>query len=206
MAPRNAKPAIVRLPGLSKAVKDVLASRVEHKRVIGTAAYADLSTSGTIGAITQAIAQGDDLNARSGDTILLEKGVFRFVFKNEQGSLSNNVVRVIIFSDSMCNGTNPSVTDVLASASPISGLTTTTHQANRFKIYYDKMVCCYSGTQSGLQSHVVSLNFNRRVHYLGSSGSSASGRNSMFVLFITDIAVTSTIAYKWSYDLQYTDS
>lgn len=207
MAPHNTKNSRhLALPGLSKAVKDVLNSRVEHKRAIGTSTYTDFSSSGTVVAITQAIGQGDDINARSGDTINLEKGVFRFVVKNDQGSLFNYVGRIIIFSDSMCNGALPSVTDVLASAVPHSGFATTTRQAGRFKIYYDKMVCCYSGTQSGLQAHVASLNINKRVHYLGSSGSSSNGKGSFFALFISDVAVTMTSVYKWSYDLQYTDS
>ena len=192
---------------ISKVVKDVLDSRVEHKRTTSTGVYAQITTTGVVNAITQSIVQGDDISNRSGDTILVESIRLRVVF-NDQDPVINDIAfvgRVILFADMQALGTAPAVTDVLASADVLSGYNTPYKQQSRFKIYLDELVGVYNNSVSRYQIVDRIFKVNRKVCYVAASGSSSNGKGSLYALFISDI--TNTLSrYKWSYDIQYTDS
>lgn len=191
---------------VSRAVRDVLSSRVEHKRITATNAYADFATAGAVASPLQAIGQGDDINGRSGDTILVEQMMIRAVFKNNPGSYAGVVVRFMVVSDTLNQGTAPAVTDILASADVNSGYNQTARQQNRFKILHDFRTSLVGQTNTQVVTHDRFLSLNRKVFYSAASGASSHGRNAIFVLFISDSASANVVQYKWSHDTQYTDS
>lgn len=194
---------------ISRAVKDVLNSRVEHKRATTVVAAANWATAGAVIAVSQFIVQGDDIANRSGDTIYLENVKVRInsVYTDSgTGFALNAVVRVILFSDNMDTGTVPAVTDVLQSASQLSGFNQVSKQAGRFKIYFDESWVHNADTWVAKKCFERMVKVNRKVHFTAASGASSNGRNSVYALFISDSANAGFLQYTWSYDMQYTDS
>ena len=200
---------MVTKPNIHRAVKEALSARVEHKRLTNVGAYSNLATAGVVNSITQAIAQGDDIGNRSGDAILLESIRLRVVFADldpVSSSPSRYVGRVILFSDTQAINTAPAVTDVLASADVLSGIQVAFRQQHRFKVYLDELVGVNNISSRMYQIIDRTFKINKKVFYTAASGSSSNGRNSFYALFITDTAVATVHQYKWSYELQYTDS
>ena len=190
---------------VSRAVKDVLSSRAEHKQITAVNAYADLATAGAVSSLLQAIGQGDDINARSGDQILVEKMKLRIVFKNTAGAGSGNTARVLLVSDTLNQGSVPAVTDILASADVLSGFTQTAAQQHRYKVLLDHRVATVSNTNAQVVCVDRELRLNRKVFYTAASGATSHGRNAIFILFITDAASAGSIQVKWSHQTSYLD-
>ncbi len=201
MTPSKALPGVK----LSREVARVLNARVEHKRALSTGtSNIDWSTSGVINQISTDIAQGDNIGQRSGDVIRPQRLVVR-VFLT--GSNSTFVGRVVLFQDTMANGATPAVTDLLDSATYISSYAATTRQERRFKVLADRYISSCASSNNNAVVEVFDLRMKGSIHYLGSaSGAASAGRNTLFILFISNASSAGAIVYKWSYDLEYTDS
>jgi len=193
---------------LDARIRQVLESRLEHKRVTAVGAASDLAAAGVVNTITMAVAQGDDISGRTGDVIKVGKLRIQYTFINNSNTLGNQYTgRIIIFSDSMCVGATPAVTDVLAVADPQSGYNVTSKQANRFKVYHDAVIPIVSTTVNARFHRTIMIPVNKMVHFLGATAVAGSqGRNSLFALFIADAASAGVYRYSWSYDLEYTDA
>ncbi len=204
---RNAKATVGVLSRgvVSRAVKDVLSSRAEHKRITATNAYADLSTAGAVSSPLQAIGQGDDINARTGDQILVERMKFRVTFQLNAANFSFYTARVIVVSDTLNNGSIPAVTDILATADVLSGYSQTAAQQHRFKVLIDQRVSLVGQTTTAVVNYDKDMKLNKRVYYNAASGATSHGRNAIFILFIADTASAGVNRFKWSHETTYTD-
>lgn len=196
-----------RNPSLKLMVRNMMESRLEHKRTTAVGVYADLATAGVVNTISMAVAQGDDIGNRAGDLIRPRNLRIRAEFRNSQGVFSSFTARVIIFQDTMCNGSTPAVTDLLSTASPLSGWNPTTKQASRFKVLYDRVVTPVAQTDKELVYVTADITMGGVIHYLGGTAAAGSqGRGSLFALFIADTALANTYQFAWSYDFVYTDA
>lgn len=195
------------LPGvkLSREVARVLNARVEHKRAVATTgSNIDWSTTGVVSQLSTDIAQGDNIGQRSGDTIRPQRLIVRLY---STGSLQVASGRVIIFQDSMANGSTPAVTDVLDSAVYLAPYAAPTRQERRFKILLDQYIVNNPSASNQESVHTFDLRLKGSIHYLGSAAAAASaGRNTIYVLFISRTALAGNIVYRWSYDLEYIDA
>ncbi len=192
---------------VSRAVKDVLSTRIEHKQITASNAYTDFATAGVVTSPLQAIGQGDDINARTGDAIIVERMKLRFTLKaSTTVSSASYSARIIVFSDTLNQGAIPAVTDVLASADVSSGFSQTAVQQKRFKIYVDQRFALVGGASNALVVYDRDLELQRRVFYTAASGATSHGKNAIFILFISDAAVLGTNQYKWGHATSYTDA
>lgn len=198
----------VRPVTLDRRVRQILDSRLEHKRSTSVGAFADLSTSGVVNPITSALAQGDDITGRTGDLIRMGKLKLRLELQSNSGTVGlAYAVRFIVFQDTLCNGAVPAVTDLLDSANVLSGYNVVNRQSGRFKVLHDSMLTSVSGTPSARVCREIDIRMKGVQHYIGSAGAAASlGRNSPFVLIVSDAASAGVYRYSWSYDYDFTDA
>lgn len=192
---------------IRKVVRSIVESRLEHKRITSAGALADVSASGVVNTISMNVAQGDDINSRSGDIIRPRNLRVKVEFVNSSSSYGSFLGRVIVFQDKLCAGSTPAVTDVLDTANPLSGWNLVNKQANRFKILLDRSSTVVGQTNKALVVYSVDIPLKGSIHYLGTTAASTSqGRNNIFALFISSGASVGAWRYAWSYDLTYTDA
>jgi hypothetical protein len=191
---------------VSKQVVQILNSRIERKLVTGATAGIDWSATGTVSEISTDIAQGDNINNRSGDVIRPIRLNFTIISRCIVAAASN-VFRVILFQDTMANGAAPLVTDVLNTAVNYSQYKPINQQSKRFKILAD-----FGGVNVNLANNQESIlhksvKLRGTTHYVGTSaGSTVAGKNSIYVLFISSNITAGSINYRWSYSLEFTDA
>lgn len=190
---------------VARRVTQVLNSRLEHKRAVSTSAAIDWTTAGVVSLLSTDVAQGDNIGNRSGDMIRPLRLTFRLTSAVTTGQVLG---RIIVFQDSMCNGSTPAVTDVLETANVLAPLKAVAHQARRFKILNDFHVINILSTQLQVVEVTRTMAMKGAIHYVSSAGSAGSaGRNTIYVLFISDSAGTAGQKfYSWSYDLEYLDA
>jgi len=189
-----------------KVVKQMLNAQLEHKVLSNATGVIDWTTAGVVSLISTDVAQGDDIGQRSGDLIRPKKLTFRIAIASNAGAAM--ISRIILFQDTMANGSTPAVTDILNSASNASAYKPTTFQEHRFKVLKDFVTTTNVLTQIEKREIVVVCPMRGVIHYVGSAAAAASaGKNSMYALFISDIAGTAgQKTYNWSYQLEYTDA
>ncbi len=146
---------------------------------------------GAIANLTQ-IAQGDGLNTRSGDKVLIDKIHVRC---NILATATSNW-RYVVFRDRYNTGTTPTVGDVLAGptvASPYS--TINVIQQKRFTILMDKVMSFSSaGSLSGTFKRCI--NVNQPTYYSGSSATANQAAGQIYVLVISDVATAGAHAFE----------
>lgn len=191
-----------------KVVQSVLDSRIEHKRITAVGVPANLATAGVVNTISMGIAQGDDIGNRAGDLIRPKKLKIRADFSANGAAAGLAFVgRIIVFQDLLCNGAVPAVTDILNSASHMSGWNPVTRQERRFKVLYDRDVTPSSQSAKQIVYLSVDLDMKGTIHYItNGSNAAAMGKNHIFALFISSAASAGNIVYEWSYDFEYTDA
>ncbi len=149
------------------------------------------TTSGAIANLTQ-IPQGDSLNTRAGDKVLVEKINVRC---NILATATSNW-RYIVFRDRFNTGTTPVVGDVLANptvASPYS--TINVIQQKRFTILMDKVMSFSSaGSLSGTFKRI--LNVNQPTYYSGSSATVNQAAGQIYLLVVSDVATAGAHAFE----------
>lgn len=172
------------------------ANKPEEKQIlIGSAINSDFS--GTIQSLSL-IAQGDDFNSRTGDTINITRHVLRYYVLGGSDAIPH-CLRVIVFRDTFQNGVLPTVSNVLesvaigTSAAPISN-----HhflyvlRQKRFVIISDKT---YDISPNGKVVHHECLVFPNpyKIYYNATTGvTAAEGKNSTYILFLGDNAASGT--------------
>jgi hypothetical protein len=191
-------------------VKSMIASTQEHKDyAFSLSAATDYSASGAVYGLTTQVVQGDDIVNRSGDVITLKNLRLTWSSANSVAGLTARVaIRSIIFADTMSSGSAPAVTDVLDTASWISGYNNINKQRNRFIIYSDVTYDMVSETQSALKTKTFNIVPNRKVYYNAANGFPASvGKNHLFhILISSGTGAAGQYVYSTYATLRYTDS
>jgi hypothetical protein len=189
-------------------VRGAIKGMQEHKVVAVANAAANSATGGTVVPITQWITQGDDLNNRSGDVVLIEKLHFYLTLSHYIGAAYTPCAqRVIVFSDTMNDGTLPGVTDVLEAAAFNSGYAQGNYQRMRYKIYMDKFFDQVSQTNTAIKSISEDIRIGKKIYYKGGAFATASnGKHALFFLIISSTASAGNTTYASGWTLKYTDS
>jgi len=187
-------------------VKQMIASSIafsqELKRYVVAFTGVTTSTAGSITPITQGVIQGDSLTTRDGDQLILKQLIMRYQLALNTGNSTSQ--RVIIFSDNQANGATPTVTDVLNSASWITGYNPVTFQSGRFKVWHDEYVVTTLSGHNAVNDKVWKFNLKHKITYLDvTNNATANGKGAMFVLFIADGANS---LFSASFELHFTDS
>jgi hypothetical protein len=179
----------------------------EHKRCSFSVATADLVVAGVLNGVTYNIVQGDEINCRSGDTILLEHMRFYWSFRQIAATYVPVSVRLIIFADMLNYGTTPAVTDVLDTASYLSGYSMINLQKNRFKIYHDSLFDLVGQTSKAIHSFETQYKVNKRVFYSAATAvGGANGKHAIFTLVLSSVASANNYVFASGCTLTYTDS
>jgi hypothetical protein len=183
-------------------VKREISRNLEHKRVVVAFSGLNTSTGGTITPITQGIIQGDTISTRDGGQLTVRNLIVRHNLVLNSGNQTSQ--RVIIFADRQANGAQPTVTDVLDSASFITGFNPVNAQTRRFRILHDEfIVTTLSGANAGTD-HVWQFPLNHRVTYNAATNvAGANGKGALFVLYIAD---TATALFASSFEVEFTDA
>lgn len=148
-----------------------------------------LSTT-TAGALTllTGIAQGDDVSNRQGNSVLAKTLYGRLlIYRDATNAIPTNYVRVMLIKDLQNQGTNPTVTDILQSASTTSPLNV--DHTSRYVILMDKN---YLMSENGKQG--VALKFYKKLNcHLKFTGANSTDiyTNAVYLLLIGDQSANS---------------
>jgi len=156
-----------------------------------------VTSTGTVAPLSLC-AQGSDITNRIGDTI----NVVNWRLSAHATGItvtSPQFLRLLVVRDGQCNGATPSVADILqdptddiALHSPITFINTT-----RFEVLGDAiLVICSGPSEIATSAQVVKFQDTRpfSIRYVGTTALAASqGRNSLFLLAISDTAATSPL-------------
>ena len=121
-------------------------------------------TSGVMLALSSGLSAGNDVNNRSGNSILANSCLVRLAMNPNSGASSQ--LRCIIFQDLQNTGSAPAVTDVLQTATVTSPLNVDT--TVRWRILRDKV---YSLNLNGAatQNHKHYMRIKNHIKYIGGS-------------------------------------
>lgn len=131
--------------------------------------------------LISAVAAGDDVTNRNGNSILAKYLVLKGFVRMSASATATNV-RVMIVRDLNNQGSNPTVADILDGATDVSLLNK--DNTSRFWILYDKM---FSLSNNGTQQ--VSLDIYRRLNFhlkYSSTVSTAVLSNAIYLVAIAD--------------------
>lgn len=174
----------------------------ERKVQISSAGSA-VVTAGSVASLSHIITQNASGAGRIGTTLNMRH--FRYCFTVSIPPLGT--IRYILFRDTISNGTNPAVTDVLNSATVLSGYNPIYRDNKRFVILKDIVL---SNTSDGAfaiqQVHVSNLRQNCKVSYIGNTGSTTdNGPNAYYALSVGQNLVAGTAASNQDWEFEYTD-
>lgn len=153
------------------------------------------------------ISQGDDTNQRNGDSILAKYLDLRFSWVMNAAD-PVEMVRTIVFQDTMSLGTVPAVGDVLTlvgtSTDVLALLNLVGARQHRFKILHDESyTLCSTGTQAVQKNLVVPL--NDHIKFTGTVGSD-EGKNIVYILNISSSTGANKPTVTWKSRLAYYDN
>jgi hypothetical protein len=161
------------------------------------------SSAGVIIPVTQSLVTGDGLGDRTGDKITLRhismSGVLSLPTLAVTGQL-----RVIVFADTMANGSNPTVANVLISPSTTGRYEPVSRIKRRFNHFYDQI---HSLTVGGQQcTHFkLEIPLELQVYYQDVTNiPGANSKNALYVLVITDSAANQPV-YGFDMQLEFSD-
>lgn len=165
-------------------LKGLVNSEMLHKDT--TYSTSSISGAGSVVHLTN-IAQGDDYNGRTGNSILLRSLSYRYKLEINSSVTSNTTITCLIFQDTQqVADSTPSVTDVLAAATTHSLLSLSS--PGRFKIISRKS---YTLTPaSGGRPALEYKGFHKLYsHVKYNAGASTDvQKNGLYVLFISSEA------------------
>jgi len=175
-------------------MQQFLLSRQERKVASTQASGVGISSSGTIISLTTGIAEGNEVNTRTGTTLRVIQQHFRFIFRaitNDQSA------RFIIFRDMFNTGTTPTVTEVLPTTGILSHFSDVREvQQKRYQILLDRIVDV-SLEGPSIKTNVANIKKQGMVYYNGPTAVAASnGRGAIFLLVIGSLS-TGTFDYDW---------
>lgn len=143
----------------------------------------NITNTGTIVCLNQ-IAQGDDNIHRQGCDILAR--YLAGVICMKETVDKQHLIKVMVFVDKDNQGTDPAVTTVLQTASPLAFINI--DQSERFSILFHK-IYTLSGGDNNLQAFCrkIYIRLNFKMYYDGTA-STNYGTNALYLLFISDQA------------------
>ncbi len=186
-------------------IRDTVNSKAEHKYYTFSAVAAAAATNtGTVYNLTRDLVQGDNIEQRSGNKVSPLEAQLRFSINLPVAALAG-VLRAIWVADTQNTGTLPTVAEILDSASVTSFMSLTSVSNSRFQVLHD---ACYSMVAGGSNQHLTPIWTHRKktsIFYNGTTAvNTANGRNSQFLLLITDLAANAPQCTV-DYALHYTD-
>lgn len=164
------------------------------------------------------IAQGSDFYNRIGDSILVQKLEFR-AYAEGNGLTNGNVLRVLIVSDRLQSGTDPSLGDVLQAGTLPYLQPYQEPKDGRFTVIYDELVAlpsygaglATSGTSTAFTvgrevMPVMDRKWNKHIKYQGATGADASNwLGGLYLMAVSgDAANGPTLRY--TFRVRYTDN
>jgi hypothetical protein len=195
----------IRKRNVKKVVKSVLLAQSELKYNVISQAPVVATTAGVVIPITQAIVQGDQTNQRNGNKIYLRRMDIRFNAQLPTLGLFG-AIRLVMVVDHLNTGVLPATTDILNAASTTSPPSVLSTINKRFTFVEDKVFPLVVGGADQLVHWEWNKRQQRAVTYNGTiSNTAANGKNAIFVLVITDLALNSP-EYRFDVGVHYTDS
>jgi len=200
-------------PNVRKVVKSILDSRVEHKQITFDFSATSLSA-GVVTNITEGIVQGDGVNNRSGNQIIVDH--IDFHISAVSAANVSSYLRVILLVDRINLGSRPSVTDVISTAVPSSSYAVQGRVQNRFKILADFNLLTSQANNSNGTNVILSglpaiaatkhtIRLRDKVYYNAATAvAGANGKGAIHMLFIDQ--TNSGCTYTVGMNIAYTDS
>jgi len=162
--------------------------------------HSDVALSGAVsstGVVTllSGIAQGDGTSSRDGNSVKLKGGDLRYYF-TQNGSASRTAIRVLVVVDTRNQGANPSISDILTSATVVAPPNLTA-EPGRYVILSDEVFWLFSGERTAASRHIA-LQALMDMHLLfsGTSAdvSSVSGPSVFLVTLSSETTNTPSIS------------
>jgi hypothetical protein len=181
---------------IKKMVSDMIESRAEMKRVVGTSSAAG-ATAGAI-IYKSAVAQGDGYTDRTGDKIRIHSIEWTAAYVDT----NNNLFRCMLVEDTSNVGAAPAVTDILSSASVFAHMNPIYEIQHRFRVLLDVVLATSAtGEQYAIKRGTIKTTFPN--YFNGTANDSASGgKNGLYALVIANAA---TGTYNFSTSIRFTD-
>lgn len=120
----------------AKYLKGIINSEMYH---MVNASAASVDTTGTVVSLCN-IAQGDDISGRTGDSIFVKYLQSRFIVTKHASATFTSVSIFFVIDNQQVADTAPTITDVLQSADPLSGLNLSKHKRCRVLARYNFML------------------------------------------------------------------
>lgn len=159
-----------------------------------------IPTTGTINCLSQ-MGQGTDYNNRIGDSLKIQKLVFRAKLLMNTAS-TGTIVRVLIIRDLFQQGVDPTFTNVLGGANPLNPKNFLLR--DRFSILVDELIYLSNSGEDGCSLH-YNIPHEGHIKYIGTTAAAASnGFGSLYLLTVADEA-TNVPTFTWNSSLYYTD-
>jgi hypothetical protein len=207
-AKRKNNKSVERLPvTLKQQVRSIIDGRLntlsERKIfnfIIGTSTS---SSAGVIIPITQSLVTGDGIGDRTGDKITIRHISMSAILSLPTLAIVGSI-RLILFADTMANGSNPTVANVLISPSVTGRYEPVSRIKRRFKHIYDKV---HSLTVGGQQVTNVKIDIPLELQVYFQDVSNIPGSNSknaLYALVITDLAANQP-TYGFDVQLEFSD-
>lgn len=157
------------------------------------------------GVVTQlnAIAQGDTTSSRTGNSVLMKNLFGRMVVVADASEANNSWVRIMIVKDKQQVGdTDPGVTSILATSTPLSPLNRNT--AGRFQILYDKLINLSVLQGATIRTLKMNIPINCHARYNGTASSDIQ-KNGIYLVLVGN-EVTTTPDCEYYFRLNYYDN
>lgn len=143
-----------------------------------------------------ALAQGDDVTMREGDSIKVQT-IEMSGFVQWNTGVNHNLARIMVFRDMANEGVLPAASDVLANAGGGSAVVCPYNFINykevnkRFSILYDELISVDAGTVAA--PFRFQLPLNKHIYFRGASAVvTDAGFGSLFVLALSNQAAAGT--------------
>jgi len=165
----------------------LLNAEVKH---LDTAIASSVSSSGAV-VYLGAIPQGDGTTSRDGNSVKLKGGVLR-LSGTMHTSATRTTTRTLVVLDTRNAGANPSISDILTSAS-VTGLPNLVAEPNRFVILSDRVfVNSITGEQSFHTEMALDALIDVHLVYSGTAGTVADATGPAAFLVMLSSEPTNT--------------
>jgi len=192
-------------------VKQKVASMVETKAFPSAQAFSDLEAASQIIVNLTGIAQGDQYNQRTGEVIMPSSIRGRIAFRSTATVMGAGAqVRVMIVKAKQCDGTLPTLADILPTASGTldllcvdspftdAGLVTA---KRKFSVIYDRWLTCpYDTTVSLNNIKMLKVNLKLSGKTFFSANNATDEGNNQYILMVHTNAADDKI--ECAYDLR----
>jgi len=178
-------------------IKGLVNSEMLHNQSLGA------TTIPSTGVMTllNGMAQNDTSSGRTGNSILMRNCHLRLGFEQNAAAILTTYRIILLWDTQQVGDTNPSVTDVLETASPYSPLATAS--AGRFKVLKSWFFTTDDNkAQTKLITHYA--DFRTHTRYNGTANTDIQ-KNGLYLLAIADQAVN-VPTYKYSWKVGYHDN